>query len=116
MGRRRRRKTPNVRVQRRLPKIFTCPHCGKDAIRISYGRDRTFADVSCGACKIQTTLSINSLMEAVDIYGDFVDRFDSGAIKIEPPKEEVEESNTIVKESAEETIGFSKADLDEERS
>ncbi|MHA1840077.1 MAG: hypothetical protein ACTSVM_00010 [Candidatus Ranarchaeia archaeon] len=92
MGRRRRRKTTTVRTQRRLPNIFTCPNCGKDAIRIQYSRDRTKADVSCGACKIQATINVNALMESVDVYGDFVDRFDNGTIVFGREEEETEET------------------------
>ena len=114
MGRRRRRKTPNVRVQRRLPKIFTCPSCGKDAIRIHYDRTHTSADVSCGACKIQASISINSLMEAIDVFGDFIDLFDSGAIKVvEPESDEIEVATLASEENPPETIGFSDTDPNE---
>ena len=112
MGRRRKRKTPTARVQRRLPKIFTCPNCGKDAIRIQYDRDRTSADVSCGACKIQATISTNSLMEAIDVFGDFIDRYDSGDITREPQSDEVEVATLASEENPQESTGF----FDDDRS
>lgn len=78
MGRRRRKKTVSPRVQRRLPNVFTCPNCGKDAIRIQYSRDRTEASVQCGSCHIHSTVKVNPVMESIDIYGDFVDQHSNG--------------------------------------
>ena len=76
MGRRRRKNPTSARSQRRLPTIFKCPNCGKDAIRIQYAKERSEALVRCGACRIFANIKVNSLMESVDVYGDFVDTYE----------------------------------------
>ncbi|MHA2230477.1 MAG: hypothetical protein ACXABL_14845 [Candidatus Thorarchaeota archaeon] len=53
MGRRRRQKVRR-RPQKRIPDVYPCPSCGK-AIE-----------------------EVNTLTEAVDIYGSFIDRFYEG--------------------------------------
>ena len=86
MGRRRRKNPVSTRSQRRLPTIFKCPNCGKDAIRIQYAKNRKSALVKCGACRIYANVKVNSLMESVDVYGEFVDNYE-----FPEPKESTEE-------------------------
>jgi transcription elongation factor Elf1 len=39
-------------------------------------RDNGLATVKCGSCQLEKNItSINTLTEAVDVYGDFIDLF-----------------------------------------
>jgi len=75
MGRRRRRKKVVRRVIRRLPKIFECPSCGAQAIRIEIKKEEGIATIKCGSCGLTDTLRITPLSEPVDVYGEFIDKY-----------------------------------------
>lgn len=73
MGRRRRKV---IRVRRkRLPKIYLCPQCGKEGIRVELLRDQERATVRCGSCGLTEELPIMPAFEEVDAYCRFADRF-----------------------------------------
>lgn len=72
MGRRRRKTTPR-RPIRTIPTIFTCPICGRNAVRIEMNYASGEANVHCGNCDTKSTVTITSISEPVDAYGEFVD-------------------------------------------
>lgn len=72
MGRRRRKTTPR-RPVRTIPTIFTCPLCGRNAVRIEMNRNSGEASVHCGNCDSKATMPITGISEPVDVYGEFVD-------------------------------------------
>lgn len=79
MGRRR-RKAVRV-VKRRLPKIFACPSCGEDTVRVELHRSSRRAIVQCSACRLAGEFEVSPVDQIVDIYCKFTDDFYSGRIK-----------------------------------
>ena len=79
MGRRRRKV---LRVNKRaLPKVFSCPHCGVVAVRITSHQDEVSQDyitiVACGNsnCKLRREFRFATQKPDIDVYNTFVDDF-----------------------------------------
>jgi transcription elongation factor Elf1 len=79
LGRRRRKV---LRVNRRsLPKVFSCPHCGVVAVRITSHEDEASHDfitvVACGnaSCKLRREFRFPTEKPDIDVYNTFVDDF-----------------------------------------
>lgn len=72
MGRRRRKV---IRVTRRqLPKVFSCPKCGINAVHIS-AKDKVQALVKCGSCGLEAEVPISPTDQSVDLYCKFTDKY-----------------------------------------
>ncbi|MHA1238151.1 MAG: transcription elongation factor [Candidatus Odinarchaeia archaeon] len=76
MGRRKTKKV-TVRPKPRLPTVFSCPACGKKAVRVEISRVNKIAKVKCGNCGLEKEFEAHPLMDAVDAYGEFVDAYAS---------------------------------------
>ena len=73
MGRRRRK---TVRIpKKRLPKLFSCPNCGKQTVRVQILREENQAVVVCSTCDLKENFEISSAQAEIDIYCAFTDNF-----------------------------------------
>jgi len=73
MGRRRRKV---IRIPRRkLPAVFLCPKCGKQAIRVEILKGGGVAEINCGSCGLNDEVRIDKPLATVDAYCKFTDRF-----------------------------------------
>jgi transcription elongation factor Elf1 len=73
MGRRRKKV---VRIpKKRLPRLFSCPRCGKNTIRVEIYRDQNRAAVGCGGCGIKDEFQIKPAQSEIDVYCMFADKF-----------------------------------------
>jgi len=76
---RRRRKVVKI-PRRKLPKIYLCPRCGEESIKVIIDREGSKASVICGneKCKLAGEVPISSSEQAVDAYCRFSDEYYSG--------------------------------------
>ena len=71
MGRKRKNQ---IRIsKKRLPKLFPCPKCGKESIKVTLSKEENYATVGCGNCGINSSFQIKPFHQEVDVYCMFTD-------------------------------------------
>ena len=73
MGRRR-RKVVHI-PKKKLPTVFLCPRCGKQAINVAIFSGGERAKVRCSSCDLTEELDTRPAFGAIDIYCQFTDLF-----------------------------------------
>ena len=74
----RRRKKVVHMPKKKLPTVFLCPRCGKQAIYVEKLPEGNRAKVRCGSCELTEEVDTRPVFSEIDIYCQFTDIFYSG--------------------------------------
>jgi len=78
-----RRRKKVVKVPRKtLPKVFSCPKCGENSVKVVISRENHMASVMCGneKCGLSANVPTSTAEQAVDAYCKFADMYHSGKL------------------------------------
>jgi len=78
MGRRRRSRKIVRRVKKAIPKVFSCPRCGQKAVSVTVKKSEGKVVVKCGHCQLTYEFDVAPLLQPVDYYNRFIDKYFEG--------------------------------------
>ncbi|RLE95337.1 MAG: transcription elongation factor [Thermoprotei archaeon] len=96
MGRRRKRRKIIRRPKKKIPKIFTCPNCGEKSVSVHIDKENGQVSVRCGICGLEASFEYTPVLQPVDYYGKFVDKFHTGEISVSSEVGEIHESTGVL--------------------
>ncbi|KAL0486489.1 transcription elongation factor 1 [Acrasis kona] len=77
MGKRKSRKAPPKKMMQKVATVFDCPFCNHEkSVECKLDRKTSVGAVRCRVCAADYQMRITSLMEPVDVYGDWIDECD----------------------------------------
>jgi transcription elongation factor Elf1 len=87
VGRRRKKNKRAVKRIKKIPDIFQCPHCSQKSLVIKFEKSGIpgykIAKIMCGSCGLYYEMQVPELYEPVDVYAEFLDKYENGEIKPE---------------------------------
>lgn len=60
--------------KKRLPQVFLCPQCGKEAMHVDFAKTEDKATIRCGNCGLSDELPVKRSYKAIDVYCRFTDK------------------------------------------
>lgn len=106
MGGRKKQPQKQYRAMREGQSTFTCPNCGRTAMKITIKRKKNKegnfvegeATAKCSYCGLEAKYPAGELTEAVDVYGNLIDDFNKEDTKLAEDKMKEEEKKVKAKE------------------
>jgi len=81
LGRRKKKRIQPKRIARKIPKVFLCPHCSKQSLRVTVsskpGDEQASAEAVCGECGFCARFRVPKLFQPVDAYAKLIDLYNS---------------------------------------
>ncbi len=71
--------------KKRLPEVFLCPNCGKEAMHVDFAKTEERATIRCGSCGLSDEVPVRRSSKAIDVYCSFTDKHYEGKTQRNSP-------------------------------